>query len=190
MQISNHIAFKEWAVVCGAMAAGAQSLFIRKGGINEGRDGFRISHDEFWLYPTQFHQENDAIITSAKPYWEAVRDSIPPVNQVPISLYCTVSDAHEVVDLDCLHRLAGLHILSEKIVEQRFLYRQPGVFVIVTRVYRLPTPFAVTETATMAGCKSWVELQDAFSTAGLTPVLSDEEFAERRDAIRRTLATT
>ncbi|MFN0198198.1 MAG: DUF1802 family protein [Planctomycetaceae bacterium] len=190
MKTSNHIAFKEWAVVCQALRAGAQTLFIRKGGISEGRDGFRINHDEFWLYPTQFHQGDEAIVPSAKPYWEATRDNAPPANQVPISLYCTVSDVHELADLDCLHRLAGLHILSEKTVEQRFHYRQPGVFVIVARVYRLAEPFDVTETATMAGCKSWVELPDAFSTAGLIPVLSDEDFAELRDAVRRILFET
>jgi hypothetical protein len=57
LQHENRFAFKEWAAVCTALAAGKQSLIVRKGGIHEGRDGFRVEHGEFWLYPTQFHQK-------------------------------------------------------------------------------------------------------------------------------------
>ena len=52
MEPVNQIAFKEWAVVCAALASGQQSLILRKGGIHEGRDGFRVAHREFWLFPT------------------------------------------------------------------------------------------------------------------------------------------
>src|ERR1700722_13719814 len=38
MQSVNRFAFKEWAVTCQALAAGRQSLLLRKGGIHE-RDG-------------------------------------------------------------------------------------------------------------------------------------------------------
>ncbi len=51
------IAFKEWALVCNALGRGDQSLILRKGGIAEGRDGFRFKHDAFFLFPTLFHEQ-------------------------------------------------------------------------------------------------------------------------------------
>jgi len=51
------IGFKEWALVCEALGGGTQSIILRKGGIAEGRDGFRFKHDEFLLFPTLFHEQ-------------------------------------------------------------------------------------------------------------------------------------
>ena len=44
MQTTNNVAFKEWAVVCAALASGRQTIILRKGGMEEGRDGFRVEH--------------------------------------------------------------------------------------------------------------------------------------------------
>ena len=65
MQASQQMAFKEWAAICAALGDGRQSLIVRKGGIHEGREGFRVAHDEFWLFPTGFHQQRDEIIPEA-----------------------------------------------------------------------------------------------------------------------------
>ena len=62
MRPANEWAFKEWAVVCAALASGRQSVILRKGGIHEGRDGFRVDHREFWLFPTRFHQEPGEVV--------------------------------------------------------------------------------------------------------------------------------
>ena len=51
------IGFKEWTLVCDALGSGAQSIIIRKGGIAEGRAGFRFEHPEFFLFPTLFHEQ-------------------------------------------------------------------------------------------------------------------------------------
>ena len=37
-------AFKEWAIVVDALGRGRQSVILRKGGIAEGRGGFRPEH--------------------------------------------------------------------------------------------------------------------------------------------------
>jgi len=63
---SNAMAFKEWAVVCAALGSGQQSLILRKGGIHEGRGGFRVAHPEFWLFPTGFHQSLDILLPADK----------------------------------------------------------------------------------------------------------------------------
>ncbi len=45
-------AFKEWEGIVAALGQGAQTILLRKGGIAEGRAGFRPEHDKFWLFPT------------------------------------------------------------------------------------------------------------------------------------------
>ena len=49
--------FKEWALVCEALGRGEQTILLRKGGIAEGREGFGFRHDEFFLFPTFFHEQ-------------------------------------------------------------------------------------------------------------------------------------
>ena len=44
MQSANRFAFKEWAVTCQALAAGRQSLLLRKGGIHERNGRFEVEH--------------------------------------------------------------------------------------------------------------------------------------------------
>lgn len=66
MKSQNNIAFKEWAIVCRAIAEGRQTLILRKGGIAEKRGGFEVEHREFFLFPTLFHQQNDAVLFGAR----------------------------------------------------------------------------------------------------------------------------
>ena len=49
--------FKEWTLICDALGRGEQSIIIRKGGIAEGRAGFRFEHPEFLLFSTLFHEQ-------------------------------------------------------------------------------------------------------------------------------------
>ena len=50
-------AFKEWAVICRALAEGRQALILRKGGIAEAGGRFEVEHTRFWLFPTYTHQQ-------------------------------------------------------------------------------------------------------------------------------------
>jgi len=76
MKPTSNIAFKEWAVLCAALGAGRQTIILRKGGIDEGREGFRVKHDEFWLLPTQFHQEPSQLTPDAQPLWRQVQSEL------------------------------------------------------------------------------------------------------------------
>ncbi len=182
----NSIAFKEWAVVCAALAQGRQSLILRKGGIHEGRDGFRVQHGEFWLFPTGFHQQADDVIPDARPLLEQV--TATDTSQTSLSLYAVVADVHHVEDLATLGRLSGRHIWSEKTVDQRFDYRAPGLFVLVVRLYRCQFPIDLEVTPHMSGCKSWVDLPTAISTGELQPILDDATFETQRGEINALLS--
>ena len=52
------VAFKEWAVICRALAAGRQAVILRKGGISESGGEFRPEHERFLLLPTHFHEQH------------------------------------------------------------------------------------------------------------------------------------
>ncbi|MBX3444112.1 MAG: DUF1802 family protein [Planctomyces sp.] len=170
MQTANGTALKEWAAVCAALAAGRQSILLRKGGIAEGPGGFRIERPEFWLYPTQFHQQPDQLSPEGQLALSSVADAAPPPARLRISLYAVVLAVKYVLDPVRLAEVRDLHILSDAAVRQRFEYRRPGLFVAAVDVFQAPTPFDLAELPRFAGCHSWVELDSPLPTAGLTPL--------------------
>ena len=186
MQPENQFAFKEWAVVCAALASGRQTLILRKGGIHEGREGFRVEHREFWLFPTGFHQKRDDVIPDAWQLLEEVQ-SRGQSPQIELSMYAVVEEVHHLTDRAALSHLSGQHVWSEATVEQRFDYRNPGLFALVVRVFRRPTPFQIADSPHFAGCKSWVDLPAALPTSDLQPVLDDASFDRQRHKIQQLL---
>ncbi len=188
MQPETRFAFKEWAVVCAALASGRQSLILRKGGIHEGREGFRVEHREFWLFPTRFHQQRDEILSDAWPLLDELQSRGEPRGH-ELDLYAVVEDVQHVLDRSALARLSGRHVWSESTVEQRFHYRSPGLFALTVRVYRRSTPFEIVDSPHFAGCKSWVDLPTTLPTSGLQPVLDDSTFDRQRREIQQLLAS-
>lgn len=181
------IAFKEWSIICDVLARGDQTLILRKGGIEEGRDGFRVAHNRFWLYPTRFHASRDQLAPALHP----LLDDRPPAPAAPgeISL-ALLAEVTRVVQLDSLDqalRLSGLHGWSDDTVTARFHYRRPGLFLLIARIHRLAEPHRVIETPDYAGCKSWVQLDHGYDTTGLTPVLTDAQFQLATTAIESRL---
>jgi hypothetical protein len=184
----NPIAFKEWSAICAALAEGAQTLIIRKGGIHEGRDGFRVAHREFWLFPTQVHAAQQGLVPHGRRFLDQVAATQVSPGFVPISLYAVVEDVYQVESEGSLAALSGKHFWSPETIEQRFHYRTPGVFVLVARMFRAPLVL-IPEGPDYAGCRSWVTMHEPLSTAGLVPVLDDRQFAEQRHSIRHLLQT-
>lgn len=187
-----NIAFKEWAAVCEALAAGRQTIILRKGGIHEGREGFRVQHSRFWLYPTNFHQAAEGLTPDAGEFTaRALAGTKPGPAELPLhSLrsFAEVAEVHELNSESAALALAGLHVWSDTTVRDRFTYRRPGLFLLVVRIFVRELPVLVRETAEMAGCKSWVTLPEPIATNGLTPVLGDTAFAARVEQVRSAVA--
>lgn len=184
MQATN-AALKEWAVVCHALEDGRQTLLIRKGGIQEIKDGFEVTHRSFWLFPTYVHQNVTDLVPAVHEEFRAIQAAEPPPGMLSIRLYAAVDDVVRVTDLDRLRGLADRHILSWDCIAGRFHYRnKPGVHVLVVRVYRRTEALLLPQKAWYDGCVSWVDLDHAISPEGCTPVLSDAEFAVRASDIR------
>lgn len=187
MLASQRFAFKEWAVICAALAAGRQSVILRKGGIHEGRAGFRVDHEEFWLFPTNFHQAIDDLAEEYLDIWQNLRRNPVEEDAVRIRHYAIVERTVEVTEECILPKLAGLHGWSNRVVQDRFQYRQPGLFVLLVRIYELPTELRLENSPYFAGCRSWIDLGKAFSTADLRPVLSNELHLIRMAEVERRL---
>jgi hypothetical protein len=188
MQSANRFAFKEWAVTCQALAAGRQTLLLRKGGIHERNGRFEVEHAEFWLFPTRFHQNPDEIRDEARPLLQQVATEAPSPGSVSLSLYAVVDDVIELTDESLLSRLVDLQILARHTLVERFHYRRPGLYVLPARIYRRAEPISLQESPHFAGCRTWVDLEREIDTAGLEPVASDASHAESVRATRAALS--
>jgi len=177
------VAFKEWAAVCLALGAGQQLLILRKGGIHEGTEGFRVAHRWFWLYPTRFHESPGQLTPSGGEWLAPARHLAPPAGHAWLRHLVEVTDVVFLPSWTGLAHLDGWHGWSTETVRNRFEYRTPGLFALVVRVYQGDTPWELTETPAMAGCKSWVELDQPLATAAVQAVLPDDVFETQRGAL-------
>lgn len=178
-------AFKEWAVICRALELGRQTLILRKGGIQEGRDGFRVAHRSFWLFPTYLHQEERAkLVDEAWPILDEIQHERLTTDVVPLQFFANVSDVIQISDATLLPHLKGLHWWSEQTINERFYYKNPGLFLLIVRMFKLPQPHEIADSPHFAGCRSWVELPFPLSTSELEPVLTEDDFEESRTTIR------
>ena len=193
MKSSITIAFKEWAIVCRAIASGRQTLILRKGGISEKRGGFEVEHREFLLFPTLFHQQNDAVIPDARAELD-----LQAKDTVTFSLCAEVIDVQRLTDWERVRALASFHIWTEETIKDRFGWGNPSarnalgasenaITLIVARFYCLPSPVAHPLRKSYSGCTSWVTLEEKISIAGAKPILTDAEFSEWVKKVRGVL---
>jgi HPt (histidine-containing phosphotransfer) domain-containing protein len=180
------MALKEWAAVCEALAAGRQTILLRKGGIAEGPGGFRPEHAEFWLLPTYFHERPEALKPADQRFFESSA-SAPPADRVRIDLFARVAAVIHLEREESLERLADEHVYGLAVVRDRFHYRRPGLWLFAVQVFRAQSTMELPVWPELAGCHSWVELSRPLPTDGLSGVLPPAEFAERLARLRATL---
>ncbi len=173
-------AFKEWAIVCDALASGKQQLIFRKGGIHEGREGFSFKHDTFALMPTRFHAKAEHVTENltaeqsiAKPSWQD--GDIITITHVALAQW-----AKTLTSWADVKKLSAHHIYSEQTLSERFHWQGKNmptgsIHVALVRVYRLAEPLALSYNQSYAGCRSWIDIPE-YSTDSMSPVLDDAIF--------------
>jgi hypothetical protein len=185
------IAFKEWAGVCDALFQGRQSVIIRKGGVSEGAGAgnFVPEYSEFWLYPTWVHQAEQGMSgIAAQPL--SAHPTVPEaVGSVPIRGLVRVDQIGRVESEKALPALEEFHCLTCETIFKRFHYRKPGLWVLGARVWLRESVLPVAATPEHAGCKTWVILDQAIPTTGLSPVLDETQWTARRSRLRSILAS-
>ena len=181
IQTENHIAFKEWASVVGALAKGDQILILRKGGIREDGGEFQAEHNEFFLFPTYEHQNKADLKPEARTHLDSAIQTKPlDPHQLPIEHYAQTIGVIQIKNENELAKIQPYHIWSDEAVKKRFEYgREKGLFAIAVRVFRLPKPYPIEVLPEYAGCKSWVGLKSKLTTAGAEPVLGSSEFEKK-----------
>ena len=183
MLTSNRHAFKEWASICAALAAGRQTILLRKGGIHERHGRFAVEHDEFWLFATRFHQAEDELSPAGFPFLAETRSADADGGFIRLPLYVLVTDAIGLSREERLPSLRPYHIYGDHVLANRFRYKQPGLTLLVVRAYRPPEPLRIPDAPHFAGCRTWVDLPVDVSTSELSPLLDDAEFAPLRNAV-------
>jgi hypothetical protein len=172
------IAFKEWAVVVDALGQGEQILIFRKGGISEGRGGFQVEHDAFFLFPTLFHQQRESVLPPAQARYDLIAPQLSST-QVRIEYFARVMDWRFLDSLDAALRLEGQHVWREQVIRERFDWgKSKSIYAMAVRIFRLAQPVDLPVRPEYGGCKSWLELEPPIAAEG-EPVLTDEEFKEK-----------
>jgi hypothetical protein len=182
LPLTCSIAFKEWQGICNALGDGRQSLILRKGGIAEENGEFRPEHPAFWIYPTHVHEMTQGLRTDRAVIAQASSET------VEVDLLAVTTSLAYADRLSQFEAIRDFHEWTDETVEQRFHYRNPGLWVIGVRIYRPDRPLRVPITAEQLGCKTWVKLPEAYSTENCLPVLDESVHAERMQALSELLA--
>jgi hypothetical protein len=178
--------FKEWSLVCDALGAGAQSIILRKGGIHEGRSGFYWKHDGFFLFPTHFHEQMLHFPWPGAGPLAARSDEDPHT----ITLFAAVEWKAQITAWKDVERLRDFHFWTDETIRERFDYTDnAGISLAFLRVRRLAEAWEFPHQAKFGGCRSWLDLPDVPRNVRLSPVLSDEDHAQRLSSLRAALPT-
>lgn len=163
------VAFKEWQLVAEAVAAGEQTVLLRKGGIAEGKHGFQWLHDRFFLFPSWFHEQAGQVRPDAGGQPRRLAPPAPGDSQsgqpsadatlIPFSVYVETLGRGRLTDWDEVASLAPWHIWTEEIVRERYAWGdEPGIAYAVVRAWTLPRPWRLADRAGFGGCRSWIGL--------------------------------
>jgi hypothetical protein len=180
LPISTTCALKEWAVVVRALEAGEQLVILRKGGISEVGNEFKIEFPEFLFYPTYEHQKADSLLSAFVPALQRIQEEAPPSSVVRISSFARVTDSFDILNEAQISALRPYHIWSDTYSLERLHWRPTKpLAALALRVYQLPSAVELPFQPTYRGCTSWVTLERKIALGGAEPVLSDDEYEQR-----------
>jgi hypothetical protein len=178
-------AFKEWAIVVDALGRGEQIVILRKGGISEGRGGFKVERERFLLFPTLFHQQRESVIAPAQARYDEIAAGFAPPDRLRFEYLAEVVLAAKLNSLADAQALRGQHIWRDEVIAERFDWgREKAIFALGVRVLRLPKALELPMLPSYGGCKSWIELERDVDTSGALPVLSDAQFKAKMAKLR------
>jgi hypothetical protein len=181
-------AFKEWAIIVDALGHGGQIIILRKGGISEGRGGFKMEHPRFLLFPTLFHQQRDSVIPTAQKRYDEIASHFPGPEKLRLEFFAEVTFVKQLSSLAEANALRGQHVWRDEVIAQRFDWgRDKSIFALAVRVLRLPNVVELPMLSVYGGCKSWIEVEQEVATEGAKAVLSDAAFEEKLNHLRVSL---
>lgn len=153
------VAFKEWAAICRALAAGRQDVILRKGGITEPGGAFRPEFREFLLLPTFLHQSAESLVPEARDLLTGIDDDRPPEGLARFTHAAEVVAALRITERRALDAWRGRHVWAERVVDERFHRWRDELHLLEVVVRPLPSPVTVPWRESWGGCRSWVEIE-------------------------------
>ncbi|PSO85186.1 MAG: hypothetical protein BRC41_08970 [Cyanobacteria bacterium QH_9_48_43] len=180
-------ALKEWAVAVHALEQGDTIMLLRKGGIREVGKHFQVAHRQVLLYPTYEHQKPHLLKSKYAGQVTPVQSGWHP-ETVRMGSWAEITDIFSVSNESAAQALLPYHIWNEQFAQERFHWkpRQP-LYVLLLRVYQLPQPQIIPYAPEYGGCRSWIDLAEPISLAGITPVLDTAEYCQQVDTIRSVI---
>ncbi len=154
------VAFKEWASVVLALERGQQQLIFRKGGIAEDGRGFGVHHDQFFLFPTYFHQQQAGLRESYSALYEDAMRGRPHEGRIVLTAWVRVRRSFTIEREADLAALTAQHVYAPHILVDRLRGRHgTTLFALEVEVHRLDEPLDLPLLEHYGGCRSWVDLE-------------------------------
>lgn len=188
MKSTTTQSLKEWAVAVDALEKGKTIMLLRKGGIHEQGNRFKVTYPRVLLYPTYEHQQPELL----KPEYADKVQRVPSgwhPETIRIGSWAEITDILEVSEEEKIVELFPHHIWNEKFVSDRLKWkpRQP-LFILLLRTYKLQQPQVIPYSSEYGGCKSWLDLIEPISIKGKIPVLTDYEYSQYSTEIRQIVS--
>jgi hypothetical protein len=176
---STNCALKEWAVVVRALEAGQQIVILRKGGISEVGNEFRIEFPEFLFYPTYEHQKAESLLPEFGPSLTQTLQEAPLPEVVRINTFAQVTHSFDIMNEEQVSALRPYHIWSDAYALDRLHWRPTKpLAALALRVYRLPSAIELPFQPSYRGCTSWVTLERDISLDGAQSVLTEADYRQ------------
>lgn len=177
-------ALKERAGVVNVLIDGTQTVLVRHPTLDPAD-----LEDEGWfaLYPAYSHQRPERYQSRYEDYYH--RASAKPDAGIPIRAVAKVREEYTVSAAN-LDALARHYVYAPEGLRDKYNPDDEDLRVLLLRVAELESPKLIDERDAYRGCRAWIELDEAVEIdfTGVTPVLDDPTFAERRAAIRESIA--
>ena len=185
----KNIAFKEWSIVCDALGEGQQTIIFRKGGIHEGKRGFQFTHNEFLLFPTRFHEQEQKVHLKEPTASKEVPSEYKEGEQVELRYLCKIHSVDIMDQWDTIQSLRKFHIWDEPTILERYRWskegeEEPFISLAILRVFELSQSIKLSYEKKYGGCRSWLKVPEINSAIidSSQPVIGDNEF---KDLIRQ-----
>jgi hypothetical protein len=108
--------------------------------------------------------------------------------EISMTLVCTATDIFTAPPFGALQNASDFYIWNDTFLHKRIDYKPDlPLYCILVRASRLHPPRTIPDRPSYAGCKSWVHLTEEIPVNGAIPVLSDEEYGARRNALLEAL---
>ena len=180
-----NIAFKEWSIVCDALGEGEQTIIFRKGGIHEGKRGFQFIHNQFLLFPTRFHEQEQKVQLKEPSATRLVPSEYIEGEKVELKYLCKIHSVEIMNHWETIQALKRFHIWDEPTILERYRWskegeEEPFISLAILRVFRLSKRIELSYEKKYGGCRSWLKVPEIDSEIidSSQPIIGDNDFKD------------